>query len=66
VEGAAWAQRQLVKCILVTYKLALMSPSESCETLAAELGGIAQRGRAENAADLNALFDLTMKKIWPH
>ena len=44
------------------YKLALMSPSESCETLASELDGIAQRGRAENAADLNALFDLTMKK----
>ncbi|MDB4190595.1 SDR family oxidoreductase [Gammaproteobacteria bacterium] len=44
------------------YKLALMSPSESCETIAAELCGIAQRGRAENAADLNALFNLTMKK----
>ena len=44
------------------YKLALMSPSESCETLASELGGIAHRGRAENATDLNALFDLTMKK----
>jgi NAD(P)-dependent dehydrogenase (short-subunit alcohol dehydrogenase family) len=44
------------------YKLALMSPSESCEKLASELGGIAHRGRAENATDLNALFDLTMKK----
>ena len=32
------------------YKLALMSPSRSCETLAAELGGIAQRGLAENAS----------------
>ena len=32
------------------YALALMSPTESCETLAGELGGIAQRGRAENAS----------------
>ena len=56
--GAATARQMHCR----DYKLALMSPSESCETLAAELDGIAQRGRAENAADLNALFDLTMKK----
>ncbi|MDE3026887.1 MAG: SDR family oxidoreductase [Paracoccaceae bacterium] len=43
------------------YRLALMSPSESCETLAAELGGVAHRGRAENAEDTQALFDLAMK-----
>ncbi|MDD9730732.1 SDR family oxidoreductase [Mameliella sp. AT18] len=42
------------------YKLALMSPSESCETLAAELGGVAHRGRAETAADTQAVFDLAM------
>ena len=56
--GAATARQMYSR----DYKLALMSPSESCETLAAELGGIAQRGRAENASDLNALFDLTMEK----
>ncbi len=42
------------------YKLALMSPSESCEKLAAELGGVAYRGRAESAEDIQAIFDLTM------
>lgn len=42
------------------YKLALMSPSESCETLATELGGVAHRGRAETAADTQAVFDLAM------
>lgn len=44
------------------YKLALMSPSESCEKLALELGGIANRGRAENSNDIIATFDLTMKE----
>lgn len=43
------------------YRLALMSPSESCETLAAELGGVAHRGVAQEAADIQAIFDLTMK-----
>ena len=42
------------------YKLALMSPSDSCEALAAELGGVARRGRAENAEDTRAIFDLAM------
>ena len=42
------------------YALALMSPSESCETLAAELGGIAHKGKAENARDLQSIFDKTM------
>lgn len=42
------------------YSLALMSPSESCERLAAELGGVAHRGRAENAADTQAIFNLAM------
>ena len=43
------------------YQLALMSPSESCETLARELGGIAKRGRAENLADISQVIELTMK-----
>ena len=43
------------------YRLALMSPSESCETLAAELGGVASRGVAEKAEELKAIVDLTMK-----
>lgn len=42
------------------YKLALMSPSESCEALAQDLGGVARRGRAENAGDTQAIFDLAM------
>lgn len=44
------------------YRLSLMSPSASCEDLAAELGGVAHRGRAEDAADTQALFDLTMNR----
>ena len=43
------------------YRLALMSPSESCETLAAELDGVAHRGRAEVAEDTRAVFDLAMQ-----
>ncbi|MDV3050539.1 MAG: SDR family oxidoreductase [Planktomarina sp.] len=45
------------------YKLALMSPSTSCETLAAELGGVADRGKAENATDLKSIFTTTMEKF---
>ncbi len=43
------------------YKLALMSPSASCEELAAELGGVARRGMAESAEDTQAVFDLAME-----
>jgi len=43
------------------YALALMSPSESCERLAGELGGVARRGRAENADDTRAIFDFAME-----
>lgn len=43
------------------YQLALMSPSESCEALASELGSIARRGRAENLSDLTSFIDLAMK-----
>ena len=42
------------------YRLALMSPSESCERLAAELGGVAYRGVSENAEDIQGIFDLAM------
>jgi NAD(P)-dependent dehydrogenase (short-subunit alcohol dehydrogenase family) len=42
------------------YCLVLMSPSESCETLAAELGGVARRGVAQNPDDLAAIVDLAM------
>ncbi|MES2845179.1 MAG: SDR family oxidoreductase [Pseudomonadota bacterium] len=42
------------------YALALMSPSENCETLAAELGGVACRGVAQTEADLNGVVDLAM------
>ena len=43
------------------YKLALMSPSENCERRANELDGIAVRGKAENTADTQALFDVAME-----
>ena len=42
------------------YGLVLMSPSESCEALAAELGGVARRGVAQSAEDLAAIVDLAM------
>ncbi len=44
------------------YRLALMSPSESCEQLAAGLNGVARRGSAAEEADLQAIFDLTMER----
>ena len=45
------------------YRLSLMSPSENCERLASELGGIAYRGRAENNSDTKSLIELTMEKF---
>lgn len=42
------------------YALALMSPSESCEALAAELGGVARRGVAQSAEDIRGIVDLAM------
>ncbi len=42
------------------YALALMSPSDSAERLAAELGGIGIRGSAAEAADLEALVKKTL------
>lgn len=43
------------------YKLALMSPSENCETVASELGGIAVRGRAESAKDTKDFVNSVIK-----
>ncbi len=43
------------------YKVALMSPSESCEALAAELGGVARRGVAQSDADLKGIVDTAMQ-----
>lgn len=42
------------------YLLVLMSPSESCERLAAELGGVAHCGVAQSAEDLKAVVDLAV------
>ncbi len=44
------------------YALVLMSPSESCEVLAAELGGAAHRGVAQSEADLMAVVDLALTR----
>ena len=44
------------------YDLALTSPSESCEKLAEELGGIARPGSAAVDGDLKAIFDLAMER----
>lgn len=42
------------------YSLALMSPSESCEKLAQELGGVAHCGVSESAEDVRGIFELAM------
>jgi NAD(P)-dependent dehydrogenase (short-subunit alcohol dehydrogenase family) len=44
------------------YALALMSPSASCEALAAELGGIARRGVVQSGEDLAGIVDLAMAR----
>lgn len=54
--GAAIAREMAAR----GYALALMSPSENCETLAAELGGVARRGVAQSADDLKGIVDLAM------
>jgi NAD(P)-dependent dehydrogenase (short-subunit alcohol dehydrogenase family) len=55
--GAAIARELTLR----DYKVALMSPSESCEVLAADLGGVARRGRTDNAADIQGIFDTAME-----
>jgi NAD(P)-dependent dehydrogenase (short-subunit alcohol dehydrogenase family) len=42
------------------YKVALMSPSENCENLAAELGGVVRRGVAQSDDDLRGIVDLAI------
>lgn len=42
------------------YALALTSPSESCEVLAAELGAVARRGKTENARDIEGIVELAL------
>ena len=42
------------------YALVLMSPSENCEQLAAELGGVARRGVAQSDDDIGAIVDLAI------
>lgn len=54
--GAAIAREMAAR----GYKLALMSPSENCETLAAELGGLARRGVAQSADDLKGIVELAI------
>lgn len=44
------------------YALVLMSPSENCEALAAELGGVAHRGVAQSGDDLKAMVDLALSR----
>lgn len=57
--GAATAREMTLR----GYRVSLMSPSESCEKLAAELGGVAHRGVTQSADDLKTLFDLTMESF---
>lgn len=54
--GAAIAREMAAR----GYDLVLMSPSDSCEKLAAELGGVARRGVSQSADDLRAITDLAM------
>ncbi|MES2913573.1 MAG: SDR family oxidoreductase [Pseudomonadota bacterium] len=42
------------------YALVLMSPSDTCEKLAAELGGVARRGVAQSADDLKGVVELAL------
>jgi NAD(P)-dependent dehydrogenase (short-subunit alcohol dehydrogenase family) len=42
------------------YALVLMSPSDSCEKMATELGGVAKRGVAQSAEDLKGVVELAM------
>ncbi len=44
------------------YALALMSPSDSAERLAAELGGLGTRGSAESGEDIEALVRQALER----
>jgi NAD(P)-dependent dehydrogenase (short-subunit alcohol dehydrogenase family) len=54
--GAAVAREMAAR----GYRVALMSPSETCERLAEELGGIARRGVAQSAEDLEGIVAAAM------
>lgn len=54
--GAAVAREMAAR----GYKVALMSPSENCEKLAADLGGVARRGVAQSDDDLRGIVDLAI------
>lgn len=54
--GAAVAREMAAR----GYRVALMSPSETCERLAEELGGIARRGVAQSAEDLEGVVAAAM------
>ena len=45
------------------HKLAIMSPSENCESIAKELNGIAVRGKAESKTDAENIINETMEKF---
>ena len=55
--GAATAREMQAR----GYTLGLMSPSESCEALAEELGAFAHRGKAEIYEDLEALVEKSIE-----
>lgn len=44
------------------YKVAVLSPSENCEHVAREIGGIAVRGSNHSTEDLQAIVDAVMAK----
>ena len=44
------------------WRMVLMSTSDECEKIAAEVGGFARRGSVTEPADLAALVDLAMEK----
>ena len=63
ITGGGRGMGAAIACELAArgYRLALMSPSDSCERLAVQLGGVARRGMAQNAEDIRGIFDLTME-----
>lgn len=55
--GAAVAREMAAR----GYGLVLMSPSENCERLATELGGVARRGVAQSEDDLKGIVALALE-----
>ena len=46
------------------YKLALQSPSENCEKLANELGGLAVRGKSRKCSWYTGIVRCHHGKVW--